>query len=216
MIDIELTCENLAKKYSDKLIFRGLSLKLKNKSSLVITGKNGSGKSTLIKILANVIKESGGAYKIKSDGKELPREKFYLITGLLSPYLNLYDELTGYENLEFFCSLKSSVRFPKAKLDEKINAILNEVNLFSRRNDLVKNYSSGMKQRLKFAFAVINEPPLLLLDEPRTNLDSEGIDVVYKFANKQKEVGILVIATNESEDTSLCDEKINIEDYKNN
>jgi heme exporter protein A len=215
MIKIELICENLGKKYTDKLIFRDLSLKLENKSSLVITGKNGSGKSTLIKILANVIKESKGTYNIKIEGEEILRENFFRFTGLLSPYLNLYDELTGYENLEFFCSLKSKEKISKTKLDEKINYVLNEVNLYPRRNDLMKNYSSGMRQRLKFAFAVINEPLLLLLDEPRTNLDNEGIDVVYKFADRQKENGILVIATNESEDTSLCDEKINIEDYKN-
>ena len=215
MIKIELICENLGKKYTDKLIFRNLSLKLENKSSLVITGKNGSGKSTLIKILANVIKESKGTYNIILEGEEILRENFFRFTGLLSPYLNLYDELTGYENLEFFYSLKSKEKISKAKLDEKINYILNEVNLYPRRNDLMKNYSSGMRQRLKFAFAVINEPLLLLLDEPRTNLDNEGIDVVYKFADRQKENGILVIATNESEDTSLCDDKINIEDYKN-
>jgi heme exporter protein A len=215
MDKIELSCESLGKKYTDKLIFKDLPLKLTNKSSLVITGKNGSGKSTLIKILANVIKESKGSYKIVVNNKEILRENFFCITGLLSPYLNLYDELTGYENLEFFYSLKSKENINKSALEEKIKFILEEVNLYQRRNDYLKNYSSGMKQRLKLAFAVINEPLLLLLDEPRTNLDNEGIEIVYKFADKQKENGILVIATNETEDTRLCEEKINIEDYKN-
>ncbi|HEY5535921.1 MAG TPA: ATP-binding cassette domain-containing protein [Ignavibacteria bacterium] len=216
MDKIELTCDNLGKKYEDKIIFRNLSLKLANKSSLVVTGKNGSGKSTLVKILANVIKESMGSYIIRINEKEIPRENFFQITGFLSSYLNLYDELTGYENLEFFYTLKFRNKISKTSLEEKIKFILEEVNLYPRRNDFMKNYSSGMRQRLKLAFAVINEPLLLLLDEPRTNLDNEGIDVVYKFANRQRENGILIIATNEIEDTILCEEKINIEDFKNN
>ncbi|HEY5124003.1 MAG TPA: ABC transporter ATP-binding protein [Ignavibacteria bacterium] len=216
MDKIDLTCDNLGKKYEDKIIFRDLSFKLENKSSLVVTGKNGSGKSTLIKILANVIKESRGSYIIRINEKEILRENFFRITGFLSPYLNLYDELTGYENLEFFYTLKFRNKISKTSLEEKIKFILEEVNLYPRRNDFMKNYSSGMRQRLKLAFAVINEPLLLLLDEPRTNLDNEGIDVVYKFANRQRENGILIIATNEIEDTNLCEEKINIEDFKNN
>jgi ABC-type multidrug transport system ATPase subunit len=216
MDKIDLTCDNLGKKYEDKIIFRDLSFKLENKSSLVVTGKNGSGKSTLIKILANVIKESRGSYIIRINEKEILRENFFRITGFLSPYLNLYDELTGYENLEFFYTLKFRNKISKTSLEEKIKFILEEVNLYPRRNEFMKNYSSGMRQRLKLAFAVINEPLLLLLDEPRTNLDNEGIDVVYKFANRQRENGILIIATNEIEDTNLCEEKINIENFKNN
>ncbi len=72
-----------------------------------------------------------------------------------------------------------------------------------------------MKQRVKLAFAVINSPRLLLMDEPRTNLDTEGVDLVYGVAEEQKKNGILIIATNEPEDTSLCGRVVSIEDYKN-
>ena len=123
----------------------------------------------------------------------------------------LYDELTGYENLEFFYGLIDS---KNGDAKDRIKYLLEKVNLFHRRNDLVKNYSTGMKQRLKLAFANLKNPLILLLDEPRTNLDTEGIDAVYKIAEQQKENGILIIATNESEDTNLCMEKINIEDFK--
>jgi heme exporter protein A len=71
-----------------------------------------------------------------------------------------------------------------------------------------------MKQRLKLAFSILHDPPILLLDEPRSNLDNEGIEVVYKITEKQKNTGILIIATNESEDTKLCESSINIQDYK--
>jgi len=71
-----------------------------------------------------------------------------------------------------------------------------------------------MRQRLKLAFSVLNNPQLLLMDEPRTNLDEEGISVIYRIAEEQKERGILILATNEAEDTALCSSNLNIEEYK--
>ena len=71
-----------------------------------------------------------------------------------------------------------------------------------------------MKQRLKLAFAILNDPEILFMDEPRCNLDQSGIDIMINVANRQKEKGILIIATNDAEDKLICDELINIEDYK--
>jgi len=213
MNKIELGCENLEKSFSNKFIFKKLSFKLTNSSSLIITGRNGTGKSTLIKILSNLIKETNGKKWMKLNGKYVERDKQFFNIGLLAPYINLYDELTSYENLEFFYKLKIN-RHKKKDVEEKIKQLLEKVNLYKRRNDFVKNYSSGMKQRLKIAFAILHDPLILLMDEPRTNLDKDGIEIVYAITEKQKKNGILIIATNENEDTKLCDEKINIEDYK--
>ena len=216
MDKVELACENLEKSFSNKLIFKNISFRLTNSSSLVITGRNGTGKSTLIKVLSNLIRESNGKKCITINDKLIESDQQYLSIGLIAPYLNLYDELTGYENLEFFYNLKFK-RSNKSKdenMQNKLKYLLEKVNLHKRRNDLLKNYSSGMKQRLKLAFAILNNPLILLMDEPRTNLDEEGIKVVYDIAEKQKENGILIIATNEHEDTKLCDESINIENYK--
>ena len=214
MNKIEFTCENLEKSFSNKLIFKKLSFKLTNSSSLAITGRNGTGKSTLIKILSNLIKETNGKKWIKLNGEFIEKDNQFSNIGLLAPYINLYDELTGYENLEFFYKLKIN-QHKKKDVEENINQLLEKVNLYKRRNDLVKNYSSGMKQRLKIAFAILNDPLILLMDEPRTNLDEDGIEIVYNLANKQKMNGILIVATNENEDTKLCNEIINIEDYRN-
>ena len=206
-------CKALAKYYSHRLIFGGLNFSVSSGSSLGILGRNGSGKSTLIKIIAGLISPSNGDFTFSIDGKEIKREEYYKHIGFMSPYLNLYDELSGFENLEFFMNLKQR-DLAKNDKDVKINALLEDTGLFKARNELYKNYSSGMKQRLKLAFALLNEPELLLLDEPCSNLDKDGIEVVYKYAEKQKQNKMLIIATNEQSDLKLCDTYINIEQFK--
>jgi len=213
MSKVSLKCSSLEKSFLNKVIFKNLTLDFKEGDSIAVTGRNGSGKSTLLKVLANLIKPNKGKVQIFHNDKEVIPDKVHLYLGMIAPYINLYDELTAYENLEFFFDLKCS-SFSSEDKKERIKILLDKINLYSRRNDEVKNYSSGMKQRIKLAFAIINDPKILLLDEPRTNLDVEGIDIVYKVAEEQVKNGILILATNESEDTSLCKRIISIEDYK--
>ncbi len=205
-------CSNLSKYFSHRLIFENLNFSLTSGSSVGITGRNGSGKSTLIKVISGIIMPSKGEFEFSINSAEIKQENFYKHIGLMSPYLNLYDELSGFENLEFFMNLKSD-RSTSEKT-ERINFLLESVGLFKRKKDLYKNYSSGMKQRLKLAFALLNEPQLLLLDEPCSNLDKDGVEIVYKFAQYQRKNGMLIVATNEESDLTLCDSLVNIEDYK--
>ena len=207
----EIKCENLSKSYSGRTIFKNLSFNISTSQSLTVTGSNGSGKSTLIKVIANLIHSSKGNISVKSDNMDVPRDKWFEKTGLLSPYLNLYDELTGFENLDFFYRLKAKDR---SNSHDRIDHVLHKVNLYEKRNELLKNYSSGMKQKLKLAFAVLHEPEILLLDEPRSNLDKAGIDMIYEVSAEQKKKGILIIATNDEDDKELCDSILSIEDYK--
>lgn len=207
----ELVCKDLSKSYSGKTIFKNLNLSLQSGQSVAITGRNGSGKSTLVKVMANLIQANCGTVNITYGGNIVERDNLYKITSLLSPYLSLYDELTGGENLEFFYKLKSGI---STGVKDKIEYFLKRVNLFEKRNELLKNYSSGMKQRLKLAFAVMNEPEILFLDEPRSNLDKSGIDIVNEIASEQRQDKILIIATNDEDDKLLCNNSINIEDFK--
>ncbi|MBS1516548.1 MAG: ABC transporter ATP-binding protein [Bacteroidetes bacterium] len=211
MNSIELISENISKTYSGKVIFKNLSLKLAGGDSLTVLGRNGSGKSTLIKILAGLISANRGDLFLKENNVKVERGKWYSKIGLISPYLNLYDELSAVENLEFFCGLRDE---NGSDSKDRINSYLNKVGLYEKRNEPVKNYSSGMKQKLKLIFAVINEPKILFMDEPRTNLDSEGIKIVYETAESHRENGILIVATNDADDIELCSDSLNIEDYK--
>jgi len=211
MKSIEIICDNLSKIYSGKVIFKNLSLKLTTGNSISILGKNGSGKSTLIKILSGIISANKGSIIVSEENIPVPVNLCYSRIGLISPYLNLYDELTASENLRFFCGLRND---SEKVMDERIDYFLNRVKLFDKRNETVRNYSSGMKQKLKLIFAVINQPRILYMDEPSTNLDSEGIDIVYETAEEHKKNGILIVATNDKEDIKLCESSLNIEDYK--
>ncbi|MCB0723982.1 MAG: ABC transporter ATP-binding protein [Ignavibacteriae bacterium] len=202
-----LKCEDLAHSFYGKTLFKGVTLELSPGSSLAITGKNGSGKSTLLKVIANLIHPARGKVALYSGEKEIPADDHYSYMGMAAPYLNLYDELTGQENLEFFSSLKGGEAF-------RTETLLKEAGIYDSRNKSMKNYSSGMKQRLKLCFAQIGKPAILLLDEPTTNLDKEGSDVVVNIASRQKEKGILIIATNDPAEAALCEKQINVEDYR--
>ena len=204
---ISLHATNLTKNFNRKAIFKNISFDFSFGDSIAITGRNGSGKSTLIKIIANVLNPTSGTLDIKDASVAVKKDDYYKYTGFVSPYLNLYDEFTGYENLEITSKIRGAASGSRETI---INDVLKKVGLYERRNDLLRIYSSGMKQRLKLAFSILHNPAILLFDEPTSNLDKEGISVVTELAGAQKEKGILIIATNDEYEKSLCSKEINI------
>jgi len=124
---------------------------------------------------------------------------------LVGPYLELYEELTAIENLMFFAKMK---RVPNASL--KISTLMDRLNLTGRDDDQVKTYSSGMRQRLKYVFALIGEPEILILDEPTSNLDTDGIGRVYDIMKEQKKNNILLLATNDQMDLQYGDFQVEV------
>lgn len=200
---ILLKAVDLSRKFDRRPIFKNVNFELRPGSATAITGRNGSGKSTLIKIIANLLIQSSGTIDLYDGNEKIKRESVYRYMGFVSPYLNLYDEFSGYENLKIISDIRGSGH-------GNIENVLKRVGLFNRRNDLLKIYSSGMKQRLKIAFAILHEPQILLLDEPTSNLDLEGISVVDDIANEYKKDRILIIATNDAHERSLCDREISI------
>lgn len=208
---IHLKVKELKKTFNRRLVFNNLNFEVESGEKIVITGKNGSGKSTLLKILSGVLTESSGSFEYVVNNQRIDREEIYKIVGLVSPYLVLYDEFTAFENLKLFSRIRN------IKIDDaQINQILERVGLIERQNDLVRTYSSGMKQRIKYASAILHNPYVLLLDEPTSNLDVEGKsfvdDLIYNF----RKDGIVLIATNETEDFKYGQRIINLDDYKNN
>ena len=206
MNSISITVDGLSKDFNRSAIFNDISFSLSSPASLSITGKNGAGKSTLLKILAGLLSSTRGSITYSVNRKQTGIEEFKHHIGFVSPYLNLYDEFTALENLQFLSRIRSSTYHN----NEKIKELLMLVGLWNRRDDVVSTFSSGMKQRLKYAFALLHNPAVLILDEPTSNLDDEGIEVIKQIIIEQKNENILIIATNNKEEANWCVQQIQI------
>jgi len=209
MTKYTLLIGSLEKYFGRRLVFQGVNASWESGFVYGIAGSNGSGKSTLVKIIANLISSDRGKIIHKENDKTISSEQLHNFLGFLSPYLFLYDEFSAEENLIHFSNIRG-IKFNKQLFDE----LMNKVNLFDRRSDLVRGYSSGMKQRLRFVFALLHQPRLIIFDEPTSNLDSEGKEAVCKIINEQRKTNLLIIASNDESDLNVCNEILNIEDYK--
>lgn len=198
---MKLQTQNISKKFNGRSVLRDLSVSVEKGQSLAITGPNGSGKTTFMRILCGLMQADSGDVTYEINTSTLPLEKRNEHIGLVGPYIQLYQELTAFENLEFVARLKSIDGY-----QEKIFSLMAMLGLKGREHDQAKTYSSGMKQRLKYAFALLAQPSFLFIDEPTSNLDKTGIETIYEIMRTQKQKGILVFATNDAVDLKLADE----------
>jgi len=209
MTNYSLILQNLTKSFGRRLIFKNINAEFNTGSIYGLTGSNGSGKSTLAMIIADILSPTSGKVIHKIENRELSSEKLHNHLGFVSPYLMLYDEFSAEENLIHFMKIRG------LKIDnDRIKILLDEFSLYDRRNDLIKAYSSGMKQRVKFIFSLIHSPELMILDEPTSNLDTAGKDKVYEIIEKESKNKLIIIASNEENDLALCKKNIFMEEYK--
>jgi heme exporter protein A len=201
---ITITAQGLSKNFNRRAIFKDVSFTLSSPASLSITGKNGAGKSTLSKIIAGLISSTSGSLTYSIHGDKIGIEKFKHHIGFVSPYLNLYDEFTALENLQILSRIRTASR----QQNERIKELLTLVGLWDRRDDVIGTFSSGMKQRLKYAFALLHDPAVLILDEPTSNLDADGIEIIKNIVLEQQKTNILIIATNDKEEATWCTQQI--------
>jgi heme exporter protein A len=190
---VTLSVQALSQRFGPNKIFESLTFEVPKGQGLVVTGPNGSGKTTLLRILSGLLRPTKGEVRLNVDGKTTSPEERLSHIGFITPELALYEELTALENLEFFAHIR---RLKRTKADHL--ALLERVGLKEKGRDLVGTFSSGMKQRLKLAFAIQHEPMLLLLDEPGSSLDDSGRAVVEGVVAEQKKKGVLVVATNDA------------------
>lgn len=201
----QVEVKHLSKAYSYRKLFTDINVIIPDRSVFVVLGHNGAGKTTFLRVLSGLIPATSGEVVFTLNGKSLsPTEKRAQI-GLVSPDLELYGELTAVENLEFF----SGVRGLPFTLD-KARELLELVGLKGRGNDYVGTYSSGMKQRMKYAYALLHDPYILVLDEPTTNLDEKGVALVDGVIRRQREKGIVIMATNEPREVSYADQTLSL------
>ena len=200
-----LKASNISKHYTRTWLFKNISFEVKQGEILAITGWNGSGKSTLLRIIAGLTLPNSGNINLFINEKLQPNEKRRLNLGLLSSALSLYDDLTALENLNFFLKVRG-INGNKYNLQ----SLITRVGLKGWENELYSIFSSGMKQRLKLAQAIIHNPLILLLDEPFSNLDTRGIDIFDNVIHEQKSKGIVILASNEKREIEYADTIINL------
>jgi len=200
-IMFSLDVKGLARSFGPRKIFEDIDFSLKSGDSMAIVGHNGSGKTTLLKTLLGFLVPTKGEIVYSQDDKVLEFEQYRKRISLVAPYLAMYDVLTGKENLQFLTKIDGCVAS-----DNDITAMLVKVGLRGRGDDMVGAYSTGMKQRLKYALAILKQPDLYIFDEPTANLDDDGKKIVFDLIDEQKQTGIVILATNEKEEYGLAEQ----------
>ena len=198
----KIEVKNLYRNFGSRKVLKDISFFLQTGDSLAIVGKNGSGKTTLLRILAGLSAPTRGEITFSLNEQKISRQEAKRRLSYVGPELALYDSLTAAENLKFFATMRGI-----AIDDSLVEKILDMVGLEGRGRDFYRAYSSGMKQRLKYAVALLNAPDYLLLDEPTSNLDEEGKKIVSQIIARQKENGILIMATNEKEEYGFAEKQ---------
>jgi heme exporter protein A len=186
---------------------RRVSLDVAPGECVVLAGRNGSGKTTLLRVAARLVRPSNGKviYSGEGDADKTPDRAR---TGFVAHATMVYDELTAEENLLLFARLQGVAR-PK----ERVAALLNEVSLTERRTSMVRTFSRGMRQRVAIARALLAAPSVLLLDEPATGLDSEGIAWLVATLRGMRDAGctLLMSLHGESQVSALATRGIRLD-----
>ena len=205
---MEITLENIGRRFNRDWIFRNVNYSFLKGSSNAILGRNGSGKSTLLQLIAGSLTPSEGTIDIFLNGKPCDPDEAYHSLSIAAPYLELIEEFTLSEMIDFHFKFKSYL----PGLDKK--TILEILELQKAKSKALKYFSSGMKQRTKLALAICSNTPLLLLDEPASNLDAEAISWYLDLIKTYTPGRTVIVCSNQEFEYSFCQHQIRISDYK--
>lgn len=201
---IQLKADSITKRYGQKSVIDGLSFS-HWATVLGVSGANGSGKTTLLKCLTGLLKPSSGSVTWQLDDKKLNKTELKSSLGYAAPYIQLYEELTVLENLQFLCELGNNLTTPD--LDDHLRHF--DASDFS--GSYFGNLSTGQQQRAKLAAATVKNPSILVLDEPGSNLDLDGKQLVRKLVSDYASAGkMVIIASNQPDELDLCKEIIDL------
>ena len=205
---MHITLTNTGKRFNREWIFRHLNFVFIPGKKYAVTGANGSGKSTLLQVIAGAIIHNEGSISYSLNGENLASDAPYKQIAFAAPYLEMIEELTATEMLQFHTRFKPFVQ------GHSIPAVLQAVGLEKAAGKQIRYYSSGMKQRLKLLQAFFSDTPVLLLDEPTTNLDGDGIALYHRLINDRAKNKLVIISSNDRQEYDFCDEVIEMAAYK--
>ena len=205
---MDLKLNSVGKKFNKEWIFRNLTHQVAAKKPTAIIGPNGSGKSTLLQIIAGSRLPNEGNVVFQYLGVDISSEEIYRSISLVAPALSLPDDFTLEEFLRFH------FKFKNLRSGYQLEQLPELFNLSSSRNKFIKNFSTGMKQRLKLGISFYADTPLLLLDEPATNLDKSGLSWYLDEVTKLVEDKMVLVCSNRPEEYSFCTDFIDILEHR--
>ena len=204
---MEIKLKNVGRRFNKEWIFKSIDFNFSSNNKYAILGPNGSGKSTLLSVLLGSLTPSEGEISFHNPN-EIRVENIYQYISFAAPYLDLVEEFTLQETIDFHFQFKGYA--------DGLNAafVLSLLGLEKSQDKALKHFSSGMKQRTKLALACCTNTPILILDEPTSNLDAQGIDWYIKLVNQYAVNKMIIIGSNQEHEYSFCDKRLNISDYK--
>jgi len=205
---LKIELQQVGKRFNRQWLFKNISYSFNEHQSYAIVGNNGSGKSTLLQMIYGFQTISSGKITIQNNQQLIPDEDIHQHTSFVAPYLELLEDFTLNEMLQFHFQFK-----PKDK-NISIDEIMELCKLENSSNKQIKLFSSGMKQRLKLALAFFSNTPLLLLDEPCSNLDAQGIEWYQQTIKNSVGKRTIIIASNQLFEYNFCDGILKVEEFK--
>jgi ABC-type multidrug transport system ATPase subunit len=195
--------ENIGKKFNKEWIFRNVNTTFHLNETYAITGSNGSGKSTLLQIILGFIEPTEGHIKLDFKSNLSTSNQFSNFS-IAAPYIELIEEMTALEFLTFHLKFKNIIN------NFSCEDVLQKVQLYKAKDKQIRFFSSGMKQRLKLAQAFFSDTTVLLLDEPCSNLDKQGIDLYQQLIKDYTSNRIVIICSNDEQEYSFCSKILNL------
>jgi len=201
---MQISLAQACKRFNKEWIFKNLNFQFEAGKHYALVGNNGSGKSTLLQIIAGY----SGLTKGSIDWNPFDANNIYEQISFAAPYLELVEEFTATEQFEF------QAQFKPIQKDLSTEKILELIGLKNAAHKQIRYYSSGMKQRLKLALAIFSDCPILLLDEPCSNLDKEGYALYDTLINEYAMHKLIIVGSNDPAEYHFCKAQVNLMDYK--
>jgi ABC-type multidrug transport system ATPase subunit len=205
---MKINLEHIGRRFNREWIFRDVNYIFESGTSYAILGANGAGKSTILQVISGSLSSSEGIITYSKDGILLNQENVFEHLSMAAPYLELIEEFTLKELIDFH------FRFKKYRSGLDRDLLIELMGLKRSEHKAIKNFSSGMKQRVKLALAFCSDTEIILLDEPASNLDQQSLEWYLSLIENYSSERILIICSNQLQEYSFCKEQLNIVDYK--
>jgi ABC-type multidrug transport system ATPase subunit len=203
-----ISLNQVGKRYQQHWVFKGIDYTFEAGKQYAVLGANGSGKSTLLRIISGMQHANKGTIEYVSEGKKTAHEHIFSKVSYCAPGMDLIEEMSLSEFLSFHFTFKKMI----PSFDVK--SIMETMGMLAVRNKFIHEFSSGMKQRVKLAQAFFTDAPILLLDEPCSNLDTQGVDMYQLWLQKYTAGRLVIIASNDEREYAGITATISIQDYQ--